>query len=206
MQPTVQICKSLPHGSAVKSPPAGAGDVDSIPGSGRSPGEGNGNPLQFSCLGNAMDGQRSLVGSRPQNHKELDTAEQPSTHAWICHLVHPGTSRPRRGFAASVGGIIDGLPPPAFLVHQPSFTDADATPSTLSTTKQTSRKYILWEKIIILLHSLYLSLEVSVQGFPRGGGVNGKYQKFLSTEVVSNISGYRAVMEVKVSGHLKITK
>ena len=33
-----------------------AGDVDSIPGSGRSPGEGNGNPLQCSCLGKHMDG------------------------------------------------------------------------------------------------------------------------------------------------------
>ena len=33
----------------VKSPPANAGDVDSVPGSGRSPGEGNGNPLQYSC-------------------------------------------------------------------------------------------------------------------------------------------------------------
>ena len=33
-----------------------AGDLDSIPGSGRSPGEGNGNPLQYSCLENPMDG------------------------------------------------------------------------------------------------------------------------------------------------------
>ena len=32
-----------------------AGDVGPIPGSGRSPGEGNGNPLQYSCLGNPMD-------------------------------------------------------------------------------------------------------------------------------------------------------
>ena len=39
----------------VKSPPASAGDVGSIPGSGRSPGEGNGNPLQYSRLGNPMD-------------------------------------------------------------------------------------------------------------------------------------------------------
>ena len=31
------------------------GDLDLIPGSGRSPGEGNGNPLQYSCLGNSMD-------------------------------------------------------------------------------------------------------------------------------------------------------
>ena len=42
----------------VKNPSANAGDVrnlGSIPGSGRSPGEGNGNPLQYSCLENAMD-------------------------------------------------------------------------------------------------------------------------------------------------------
>ena len=42
----------------IKNPPANAadaGDVGSIPGSGRSPGEGNGNPLQYSCLGNPMD-------------------------------------------------------------------------------------------------------------------------------------------------------
>ena len=32
-----------------------AGDMDSIPGSGRSPGEGNGSPLQYSCLGNPMN-------------------------------------------------------------------------------------------------------------------------------------------------------
>ena len=45
-------------GSAVKNVPANAGDtgdMGSIPGSGRSPGVGNGNPLQDSCLGNFMD-------------------------------------------------------------------------------------------------------------------------------------------------------
>ena len=39
----------------VKNPPANAGEVGSVPGSGRSPGEGNGNPLQCSFLGNPMD-------------------------------------------------------------------------------------------------------------------------------------------------------
>ena len=39
----------------VKNLPANAGGVGSIPGLGRSPGEGNGNPLQYSCLGNPMD-------------------------------------------------------------------------------------------------------------------------------------------------------
>ena len=39
----------------VKNPPANAGDVDITPGLGRSPGERNGNPLQYSCLENPMD-------------------------------------------------------------------------------------------------------------------------------------------------------
>ena len=39
----------------VNNPPADAGDMGSIPGSGRSPGEGNSNPIQYSCLGNPMD-------------------------------------------------------------------------------------------------------------------------------------------------------
>ena len=42
-------------GSVIKNLPANAGDMGSIPGSGRFPGEGNGNPLQDSCLGNSMD-------------------------------------------------------------------------------------------------------------------------------------------------------
>ena len=45
----------LPGGSVVKNPPASVGDTGSIPGSGRSPGEGNGNPLQYSCLENPVD-------------------------------------------------------------------------------------------------------------------------------------------------------
>ena len=48
----------FPGGSVVKNPPANAGvigDVSSIPWLGRSPGEENGNPLQYSCLDNSMD-------------------------------------------------------------------------------------------------------------------------------------------------------
>ena len=45
----------FPGDSVVKNLPANAGDVNSIPGSERSPGEGNGNVLQYSCLGNPMD-------------------------------------------------------------------------------------------------------------------------------------------------------
>ena len=45
----------FPGGSVVKNLPASAEDMGLIPGSGRSPGEGNGNPLQYFCLGNPMD-------------------------------------------------------------------------------------------------------------------------------------------------------
>ena len=46
---------SFPGDSVVKNLPANAGDAGSIPGSGKSPGEGNENPLQYSCLRNPMD-------------------------------------------------------------------------------------------------------------------------------------------------------
>ena len=45
----------FPGGSVVKDPSTSSGDVGSVPGLGRSPGEGNGNPLQYYCLGNLMD-------------------------------------------------------------------------------------------------------------------------------------------------------
>ena len=66
------IHKGFPGGSVMKNSPSRAGDVGSIPQSGRSPGEGNGNPFQYSCLGNPMNREawRAIVhGVR----KELDT-------------------------------------------------------------------------------------------------------------------------------------
>ena len=50
-----------------------AGDPGSIPGSGRSPGRGNGNPLQYSCLANRMD--RGAWRASPSGRTELDTTE-----------------------------------------------------------------------------------------------------------------------------------
>ena len=56
-----QKVTGFPRGSEVKASSWNTGDPGSIPGLGRSPGEGNGNPLQYSCLENPH-GQRSLVG------------------------------------------------------------------------------------------------------------------------------------------------
>ena len=57
----------------IKNPPANAGDkgdMGLIPGLGRSPGEGYGNPLQYSCLGNSMD--RGTWRLEPMGLQELD--------------------------------------------------------------------------------------------------------------------------------------
>ena len=62
----------FPGGSEGKASACNAGDPGLIPGSGRSPGEGNGNPLQYSCLENPMGGE---VGYSPWGRKESDTTE-----------------------------------------------------------------------------------------------------------------------------------
>ena len=70
----------MPGGSEVKNLPANAGDVDSIPGLGRSPAEGNGNPLPCSCLENSMvrgAWQTTVHGVA----KELGMTEQLSMHS-----------------------------------------------------------------------------------------------------------------------------
>ena len=64
----------FPGGTDSKESACNVGDLGSIPGLERSPGEGNGNPLQYSCLENPH-GQRSLVGYSPWGRKESDMTE-----------------------------------------------------------------------------------------------------------------------------------
>ena len=71
----VQDTLGFPSGSDGKVSACNAGDPALIPGSGRSPREGNGNPLQYSCLENPMD-RSSLVGYSPWGRKESDMTEQ----------------------------------------------------------------------------------------------------------------------------------
>ena len=74
--------EGFPGGSDGKESPCSAEDLDLIPGLGRSPGEGNDNPLQCSCLENPH-GQRSLASYSPRGHKESDTTERLSTHTQL---------------------------------------------------------------------------------------------------------------------------
>ena len=71
--------RGLPRWLGGKNPLANAGDEGSIPGSGRSPREGNGNPLQYSCLGNPMTedpGRLQSMGSQRVGH-DLATNNNP---------------------------------------------------------------------------------------------------------------------------------
>ena len=69
------LLRGVSGGSDGKESLCNAEDPGSIPGLGRYPGEGRGNPLQYSCLENSS-GQRSQVGYSPWDRKESDATEQ----------------------------------------------------------------------------------------------------------------------------------
>ena len=84
-------------GASVKNLPANAGDVHSIPGSGRSPRAGNGNSLQYSCLENPMDRGvwRATVHGVSRVGHDLVTKRPPmlqwvGSRAWASVVVAPG--------------------------------------------------------------------------------------------------------------------
>ena len=74
----------FPGSSDGKASAYNAGDLGSIPGLGRSPGEGNGNPL----LPGKSHGQRSLVGYNPWGRKESDMTERLHFHFHFLHKFH----------------------------------------------------------------------------------------------------------------------
>ena len=95
------IHRLSPGGSDGGESACNAGDPGLIPESGRSPGEGNGNPLQYSCLENSVDG-----GAWSMGHKESDTTERlhfhsPSLCGWLygCRVADmEGQSKAELGF------------------------------------------------------------------------------------------------------------
>ena len=86
-----------------KKKPTNAGDAGLIPGTGRSPGGRNGNPLQYSCLGNPID-RGALAGYSPWGRKESDNTE-PLTLSFCIALhsynFHPFSSLLNRTFRKS---------------------------------------------------------------------------------------------------------
>ena len=73
-RPPIPVFLGFPGDSVGKESACNVGDLGLIPGLGRSPGGGHGNPLQYSCL-ESPHGQRSLAGCSPWGHKESDTTE-----------------------------------------------------------------------------------------------------------------------------------
>ena len=80
-KPNASIINRL-YGSEVKASASNAGDLGSSPGSGRSPGEGNDNPLQYSCLENPMDGeaQQGTVHGVAKSRTRLSDFISPRLH------------------------------------------------------------------------------------------------------------------------------
>ena len=127
----------FPGGSEGKASACKAGDLGLIPGSGRSPGEGNGNPLQYSCLENPMDGEAwcrlQSMGSQRVGHNWVtslftfqpicltEAHETELTLQW--NLLSPPTTMPRdhgccRWDSASLGLTI----PTSWGNHEPQIT------------------------------------------------------------------------------------
>ena len=114
----------FPGGSDGKESACNAGDLDSIPGLGRSPGRGYGNPLQYSCLENPQ-GQRSLAGYSVSDRKESGRTELLSIHKpkdtklLVCRLckVFPGPLPVYSSFSFSEGTLFLVLFPSTAIFH-----------------------------------------------------------------------------------------
>ena len=106
-----RVRNGFPGGTVAKNPPANAGDVrdaGSIPGLGRFPGGGNGNPLQYSCLEDSMD-RVAWWGYSPWGRKESGVTEHTLPRniqdepTLSCHSRKQGSyQRPSKGFWANL--------------------------------------------------------------------------------------------------------
>ena len=101
----------MPGGSAVKNPPANAGELSLIPGSGRSHGEGNGYPLQYFCLENSVDRgawQATVQGVSRINH-DLATKQPPPIYLYLYLISSISLENPDKYTTVKVLEIFDIL-------------------------------------------------------------------------------------------------
>ena len=101
------LTTDVPGGSLGKESACNVGDPGSILGLGRSPGGGDGNPLQYSCLGNPMD-RRSLAGYSPWGCKGSKTTEH---IRWLQH---------RRNFSCTICNFFQLLPKVGVIYFYPT--------------------------------------------------------------------------------------
>ena len=145
-------------GSVRENLPANEGDVDSISGSGVSPGEGNGNPFQYSCLGKPQ-GQRSLVAYSPWGHKGIRHDLVTNQQQWYSHPTEyyiaiknePGASLVvwwLRLYTSKVGG--EGLFPAGGtkIPHALQYSQKTKTKTVTTTTSKwmNSHRHYSWVK------------------------------------------------------------
>ena len=128
-----QCFGGFPDSAVGKNPPATAGDTGSIPRSGRSPREGNSNPLQYSCLGNPMDkepGRLQSMGSQRVRHDLVTKQQQISCTmsrtiapsftpflptSFLVRVFWRGSHHPTP--PAPLPSLLSGLSPAYFLHH-----------------------------------------------------------------------------------------
>ena len=87
VEPHLATCLGFPDSSVGKETACSSGDLGSIPGLGRFPGGGHGNPLQYSCLQNPMD--RGVCWAAAHGVTELDTTERLTQHSTGGHKIDP---------------------------------------------------------------------------------------------------------------------
>ena len=116
----IKQCRGFPGGSVAKKSHANGGDMGSIPGSGRSPGEGNSNPPQYCCLGNPTDRRAwwatvhrvtknwtslKWLGIHIQQCRAGSPALHPVGNPWLFTYSSPSS----RGHLHIHGFVIEGL-------------------------------------------------------------------------------------------------
>ena len=118
--------QDFPGGSDGKASAYNAGDPGSVPGLGRSPGEGNGTPLQYSCL-KKTHGWRSLAGYSSWGRKESDMTERLHFHFHILKSDPVWRSRYRKAdnWHKKYRGITPSTPGPALRTASRSQTGRD---------------------------------------------------------------------------------